>query len=65
MRKIVIATSFILLLSCTKKNGKKCYECDVYQGNTVHKESYCGDDGGTRQFKDANGNNLQSICKEK
>ncbi len=51
--------------SCNK--DRKCYHCTFgpFNGQNPPPVDYCGDDGGTRQFKDADGNDLNSHCVEK
>ncbi len=68
MKRISIA--FIIMVSltnCTKESSSTCYHCTFGTINNVQPPpvDYCGDDGGTRQFKDAQGNDLSTICTKK
>jgi hypothetical protein len=66
MRKLFLLLFFgLTLLSC--KKDQKCYHCifGTFNGSTHPPVDYCGNDGGSRQFTDANGNELSSQCVEK
>lgn len=67
MKRILLIAFFGLTMFSCKKEQQKCYHCTFgpFNGTIPPPVDYCGDDGGTRQFKDANGNDLTSQCIEK
>ena len=67
MKKVLLIGILLFLVSC-KKQSSPCYHCTFGLGaNGVQPppQDYCGGDGGTRQFKDAQGNVLQVVCVPK
>lgn len=59
-----------LLISCKKKdNGpaipKTCYHCEIVGAGYQYTKDTCVNKGDVPAFRDAQGNNLNSICTEK
>lgn len=66
MKKLLIAIIVIISMASCKKEGI-CYECTFGIVNGVIHEpvTYCGPDGATHEFTDAEGNQLNASCKLK
>ncbi len=64
---VFVLIIFVILSTSCKKEKVTCYHCTfgAINGATPPPQDYCGDDGGTRQFKDAQGNDLSVICRPK
>lgn len=64
MKKLITILLIILLSSC-KKEQNICYTCSfgTINGYTPPPTEWCGDPG--HQFKDAQGNDMQSFCVPK
>ena len=64
MKKLLILLVTVSLLSCKKE--KTCYECKFGIVNNVQRpdEVICDRDPRGEIFKDADGNNINSFCKE-
>jgi hypothetical protein len=62
--KVITLASLILITSSCKKTNNQCYHCTfgTFNGVKPPPQDYCGDDGGTRQFTDDQGNDLSSFC---
>jgi hypothetical protein len=70
MKKLIIIAAAFSLASCSKiklPNQNQCYICTfgTVNGQSFAPVEYCGTDGPTHQFTDANGNPIQSNCKVK
>ncbi len=65
MKIIMVVIMLLTFASCNK--DRKCYHCTfgTYNGVMPPPLDCCGDDGGTRRFQDADGNDINSYCVEK
>lgn len=61
--KLTLLLSLLLLFSCTKDN-KTCYQCHIWGQGTDKNEKICTDGEEPGEFKDAQGNDLNSYCEK-